>query len=92
MIYKAAKALASEVLAVHCISMFFWFSGLGEGLLPRRAIFDFCRHLCELLKVKERVVLNEIHPRTTGRHLSVGSHSVICHPTEGRLVLDLSTP
>ena len=55
MIYKAAKALASEVLAVHCISMFFWFSGLGEGLLPRRAIFDFCRHLCELLKVKERM-------------------------------------
>ena len=32
-------------------------------------------------KVKERVVLLEIHLRTTGRHLSVGSHSVICHPT-----------
>jgi len=37
----------------------------------------------------------------TGRHLSMGSHSVICHPTKvtappssqpGRLVLDLSTP
>ena len=46
---------------------------------------------------KERIVLREIHPRTTGRHLSMGSHSVICHPTEvtappspqpGRLVLD----
>ena len=50
---------------------------------------------------KERIVLREIHLRTTGRHLSMGSHSVICHPTEvtappspqtGRLVLDLSTP
>ena len=52
-------------------------------------------------KVKERIVLCEIHLRTTGRHLSIGSHSVICYPTEvtappspqpGRLVLDLSTP
>jgi len=52
-------------------------------------------------KVKERIVLREIHLRTTGRHLLMGSHSVICHPTEvtappssqpGRLVLDLSTP
>jgi len=51
------------------------------------------------VKVKERIVLREIHLRTTGRHLSMGSHSVI--PTEvtappspqpGRLVLDLSTP
>ena len=32
--------------------------------------------------VKERIVLREIHLRTTGRHLSVKSHSVICHPTE----------
>jgi len=53
------------------------------------------------VKVKERIVLREIHLRTTGRHLSMGSHSVICHPTEvpappspqpDRLVLDLSTP
>ena len=52
-------------------------------------------------KGKERIVLREIHLRTTGRHLSMGSHSVICHPTEvtappspqpDRLVLDLSTP
>ena len=34
------------------------------------------------VKVKERIVLREIHLRTTGRHLSMGSHSVICHPTE----------
>jgi len=33
-------------------------------------------------KVKERIVLSEIHLRTTGGHLSMGSHSVICHPTE----------
>jgi len=33
-------------------------------------------------KVKERIVLSEIHLRTTGRHLSMGSHSVICHPTD----------
>jgi len=32
-------------------------------------------------KVKERIVLREIHLRTTGRHLSMGSHSVICYPT-----------
>ena len=52
------------------------------------------------VKVKERIVLREIHLRTTGRHLSMGSHSVICHLTEvtappspqpDRLVLDLST-
>ena len=52
-------------------------------------------------KVKERIVLREIHLRTTGRHLSIGSHSITCYPTEltappspqpGRLVLDLSTP
>jgi len=52
------------------------------------------------VKVKERIVLSEIHLRTTGRHLSMGAHSVICHPTQvtaqpspqpGRLVLDLST-
>ena len=33
-------------------------------------------------KVKECIVLSEIHLRTTGRHLSMGSHSIICHPTE----------
>jgi len=33
------------------------------------------------LKVKERIVLREIHLRTTGRHLSIGSHSITCHPT-----------
>ena len=33
-------------------------------------------------KVKEHIVLREIHLRTMGRHLSMGSHSVICHPTE----------
>ena len=32
----------------------------------------------EGIKVKERIVLSEIHLRTTGRHLSMGSHSVIC--------------
>jgi len=59
------------------------------------------RSVKEKVKVKERIVLSEIHLRTTGRHLSMGSHGVICHPTEvtalpspqpGRLVLDLSTP
>ena len=53
------------------------------------------------VNVKERIVLREIYLRTTRRHLSMGSHSVICHATEltappspqpGRLVLDLSTP
>ena len=34
------------------------------------------------MKVKECIVLSEIHLRTTGRHSSMGSHSVICHPTE----------
>jgi len=33
-------------------------------------------------KVKERIVLREIHLRSTGRHLSIGSHSVTCHPTK----------
>jgi len=52
-------------------------------------------------KVKECTVLSEIHLRTIGCLLSMGSQSVICHPTEVtippspqpvRLVLDLSTP
>jgi len=64
-----------------------------------------CVHLLRVqrikVRVKERIVLSEIHLRTTGRQLSVRSHSVICHPTEvtappspqpGRLVLDLLTP
>jgi len=67
--------------------------GLGLKILAMTTIL--------LLVVKERIVLREIHLRTTGRHLSMESHSVICHPTEvasppspqpGRLVLDLSTP
>ena len=33
-------------------------------------------------KGKGAIVLREIHLRTTGRHLSMGSHSVICHPTD----------
>jgi len=33
-------------------------------------------------KVKERMVLTEIYLRTTGRHLSMGSHSVSSHPTD----------
>ena len=34
------------------------------------------RQLSVKVKVKERIVLREIHLRTTGRHLSMGSHSV----------------
>jgi len=33
-------------------------------------------------KVNERIVLREIHLRTMGRHLSIGSHGITCHPTE----------
>ena len=60
-----------------------------------------CKFLTLKVKVKERIVLSEIHLRTTGRHLLMGSHSVMRHPTEvtappspqpGRLVFDLSTP
>ena len=32
--------------------------------------------------LKKRIVLREIHLRTTGRHLSIGSHSITCYPTE----------
>jgi len=58
---------------------------------------DQHQKLIKKVTVKERIVLSEIHFRTTRRHLSVGSHSVICHPTEvtappspqpGRLVLN----
>ena len=34
------------------------------------------------INVTKRIVLSEIHLRTTGCHLSIGSHSVICHQTE----------
>ena len=72
------------------------FSVITKNLLDRRHIVKQYK-----VKVQERIVLREIHLRATGRHLSMGSHSVICHPTEvttppspqpGRLVLDLSTP
>ena len=78
---------------------------------PRETLTcDLLAHEIDRLKVKvkEHIVLREIHLRTTRRHLSMGSHSVICHPTEvtaecsrdnpnpspqpGGLVLDLSTP
>jgi len=36
----------------------------------------------EKVNVKERIVLRQIHLKTTGRHLSMESHSVICHPTK----------
>ena len=73
----------------------------GEGSkfeFPEKSII---RTVVKKKKAKERIVLREIHLRTKGRHLSVGSHSITCHPTEvtalpspqpGRLVLDLSTP
>ena len=66
------------------------FSVITKNLLDRRHIVKQYK-----VKVQERIVLHEIHLRTTG------CHSVICHPTEvttppspqpGRLVLDLSTP
>ena len=68
-------------------------------MTPRLPATDFIQ--LKKVKEKERIVLRAIHLRTTGRHLSMGSHSVICHPTEvtappspqpGRLVLDKSTP
>jgi len=40
------------------------------------------RFLNKRKKVKELIVFSEIHLRTMGCHLSMGSHSVICHPTE----------
>ena len=72
---------------------------MSRGVCPGE--ISGCRSIIKVKKVKDRIVLSEIHLRTTGRHLSMGSHSVICHPTEvtappspqpGRLVLDLSTP
>ena len=43
----------------------------------------WCRlPIIEVVKVKERIVLGEIHLSTTRRHSSMGSHTVICHPTE----------
>jgi len=72
-------------------------------LMPVSCHFRDCKsaagHESDSCK-KRAYILREIHLRTTGRHLSVASHSVICHPTEviappspqpGRLVLDLST-
>jgi len=79
------------------IDVFYNYGGnISETVQDRDAVT-----IQSLTKAKERIVLSEIHFRTTGRHLSMGSHSVICHPTEvtappslqpGRLVLDLSTP
>ena len=42
----------------------------------------WCKNYGDKKKVKERIVLREIHLRTTGLHLSMGSHSVISYPTE----------
>jgi len=38
------------------------------------------RKVNAMVKERKLIVLSEIHLRTTARHLSMGSHSVICHP------------
>ena len=75
-------------------------TAIGWRSAAARAVFCMSSPRLHSVKVnvKERIVLREIHFRTTGRHLSMGSHSVICHPTEvtappspqlGRLVFDI---
>ena len=52
---------------------------LYKQLIAKQLSAEWCA--CKLianstyLKVKERIVLSEIHLRTTGRHLSMGSHT-----------------
>ena len=60
------ERLESEVLAVRCYIMY---------------VFTFLKPFFTYLKkkVKERIVLREIHLRTTGRPLSMGSHSITCY-------------
>ena len=41
--------------------------------------YSSCLAARQLKKVKELIVFREIHLKTTRRHLSMGSHSVICH-------------
>ena len=56
---------------------------LGHGLVELQLDNNFIQQmLFRLLLKKERIRIREIHLRTTGLHLSMGSHSVICHPTE----------
>ena len=52
-----------------------------------KSVWEFVESFLERIrnnisKKKERIVLREIHLRTTGRHLSIGSHSITCYPTE----------
>ena len=74
--------------------MFAVMLGLGLGLACQRLVnnvlplklsscmshdaFD-----CTVLKVKQRIVLREIHPRTTGRHLSNGITQCYLLPDRG---------
>ena len=59
------------------------FEPLTRKVSRRYPVDHFCRLASKVkVKVKERVILSEIHLRTTGHLLSMGSHSVICHPTE----------
>ena len=52
-------------------------------MTSRRRLRSSASHRLEVkVKVKQRIVLREIHLRTTGRHLSMGSHSITCYPTE----------
>ena len=54
----------------------------GQNVICLNRFTRYGHYAGKKVKVKERIVLSEIHLRTTGHHLSMGSHSAICHPTE----------
>ena len=94
------------VMSLYCQDMSSGVCRVYGSLVNPGSCWRRTQHSSDILSgfkkgVKEHIVLREIHLRTMGRHLSMGSHSVICYPTEvttppspqpGRLVLDLSTP
>ena len=53
-----------------------------KNLILQTVLIQCFNVLIQKERINQRIVFREIHLRTTGRHLSLGSHSVICHPTE----------
>ena len=77
---------SSKMAAFWCTMLSRWWCNISDiqVVVDVNMQSDTVQCICYIIKVKvkERIVLREIHLRTTARHLSMGSHSVICHPTE----------
>jgi len=79
LLYTTISGLDGHIAIYSCPSLS---QSFGDSFFELAIVQNLDFVVWITIKVKERIVLSEIHLRTTGRHLSMGSHSAICHPTE----------